>query len=267
MLPWASFPKRFPTDVRLVPRNVALDAPRTGAFTRLRARRGHGRAFRPVVPPSPSRCVGSSVAPRLDDRATLRCDVPMRVASRCAVSRRAEAHPVTETVQQAPSGYLPGADSASGSAFLLDFDHLAKCGRVQSTVPGRRSASGPDILPVREAVGFRDSEGDTAPRIPRPLGQARKAAFNTYGTLPVPLSPPASLPSGSHFSPREHTWIRTGPSGALKSASLEPRSSERDTRLDRRGTFGRRPSGHRRPVHPLPATPKRHGSRVPGLAV
>jgi hypothetical protein len=249
------------------PRNAALDAPRTGAFMRLRTRRGHGRAFCPVVPPSPSRCVGSSVAPLLDDRATLRCDVPLRVASRCAISRRAEAHPVTETVQQAPSGYLPGADSASGSAFLLDFDHLAKCGRVQSTVPGRRSASGPDILLVRDAVGFRDSVGDTAPRIPRPLGQAREAAFNTYGTLLVPLSPPASLPSGfALLSARAHLDSHS-PSGTLESASLEPRSSERDTRLDRRGTFRRRPSGHRRPVHPLLATPKRRGSQVPGLAV
>jgi hypothetical protein len=101
MLPWASFPKRFPTDVRLVPRNVALDAPRTGAFTRLRARRGHGRAFRPVVPrvhrgvlvrQSP---LVSTIVPHCG--ATSRCaslhdvpfpDAPKRIRSRRPFSKR-----------------------------------------------------------------------------------------------------------------------------------------------------------------------------------
>jgi hypothetical protein len=49
--------------------------------------RGAGAVGRvPTVLPSPSRCVGLSLAPHLDDRATLRCDVPRRVASRATIA-------------------------------------------------------------------------------------------------------------------------------------------------------------------------------------
>ena len=237
------------------------------AFRCLRARRGHVSSVPPGGASESIKVCWSFSRPLFDDRATLRCDVPLRVALRCTVSRRAEAHPVTETVQQVPSGRLPGADSATGSAFLLDFDHLAKCGRVQSTVPQRRSALVPDIPLMRDAAGFRDSVGGTAPQIPRPLGQARESAFVTVRNVSG-LTSSTSVPAVGFalLSARAHQDSHS-PSGALKSASLEPRSSEHDTRLDWRGALWRRPSGHCRPVHPVPATPKRRGSRAPRLAV
>jgi hypothetical protein len=211
MLPWASFPKRFPTDIRFAPRNVALDAPRTSCFQVP----AHEARTRSSLPPggasSPSRCVDPSVVPFLDDRATLRCDVPLRVALRCTVSRRAEAHPVTETVQQVPSGRLPG----------------------QIAPPVRLSFWTSTIWP--SAAGFNRqflSAGAlwfrTSPQCEMPLdsaipwatprreshilsGKPARARSSRYGTHPVPLSPPASLPSGSRCSPREHTRIHTVP--------------------------------------------------------
>jgi hypothetical protein len=198
MLPWASIPKRFDRRAfRSEERHTG--APRTGGLRVSAPRRGHVRPFCPEVPPSPSRCVGPSVAPLLDDRAALRCDVPLHVASRCAVSLRAEAHPVAETVQQVPSG-------CPQWGYLLDYDHSAKCGRVQSTVPGRRSASGPDILLVRDAAGFCVAVGETAPQITRPLGQARESAVITVrnasdsaSSTGVPAVGFASLSARAHL--------------------------------------------------------------------
>jgi hypothetical protein len=201
--------------------------------------------------------------PSFDDRAALRCDVPLRVASRCTVSRRAETHPVTETVQQVPSGCLPGADSATGSAFLPDFDHLAKCGGGQSTVPGRRSASGPDIALLREAVGSGDSVCDTAPGITRPLGQSPRERFH-HGTERVK----------SHFLRQRpcrrvraalrasNAWIHAIPREHSKSAPLRKRSSERNTRLDWHGTSG---EGLLATAGPFTRFPRRRGAVVHGF--
>jgi hypothetical protein len=104
MLPWASIPKRFSIDVRIAPRSFALGCSIDGCLCvpvhEARTRSG-GRL---LVLPHLSRCVGPSVAPRLDDRAALRCDIPRRVGA---------------------LWMFPGADSATGSAYLLDFDHLA----------------------------------------------------------------------------------------------------------------------------------------------
>lgn len=98
-------------------------------------------------------------------------------------------------------------------------------------------------------------------------GKPARTRSTRNGTLRVPLSPPASLPSGSRCSPRERTWIHTGPAGTLKEHVFGTALLRARPRIDWRGSFGQRPSGHRPPVHPFPATPRRRGSRIPRLAV
>jgi hypothetical protein len=232
MLPWASFPKRFPTDAlhsrevhaRTRRGQVLSRACAQGAGTVERSARWRFRVYRGVWSfsrPS-SRRLG----------AALRCDVPLRVALRCTGSRCAEAHPSPEFVQHCLPGAFAGAENATGSAFLADINHQARCGRVQSTVPRRRSASGPDIPLVRDAFGFRDSIGGTAPRIERPLGRTRESAFITVRNASGPASS-SSIPAvGSWFSPRDHTWNRAIPRAHSRNVSLGPSSSERRTRLD-----------------------------------
>jgi hypothetical protein len=167
-----------------------------------------------VAPPSPSTCwVFQSPLVRRSC-VTLRCDVPQRVASRTIrfpTHKSVQGHRSRSAM---PSGCLPRTE-APGSAFPPDIDHLAKCGRVRSTDLRRRGVSGADIPRLRNTVGFRDLIDDTAPRIARPLGQARKSAFITVGTLQVPLPPPASLPVGSEvLSARAHPNSHN-PSGTL----------------------------------------------------
>jgi hypothetical protein len=194
MLPWASFPKRFPIDERFAPKNDALGCAEDSCL-RVPAHEARARSSRrPVVLPRPSRCVGPSVAPCLDDRVTLRCDVPRRVASRCADRSRAETRPVSET---APLCLLdaPGAKNASGAAFP-GTTTIRPCGRVPSLDPPRRSATGLGHPPGARSRGSRVAVGDTAPKIRVLASKPAKARSSRCGTLLVPRSPTASLPSG-----------------------------------------------------------------------
>jgi hypothetical protein len=202
MLPWASFPKRIPTDERFAPRSVAHEA-RCGQVPSHASAEARARSsVLPEVPLGLSRHVVLQSPLSRRSCVALRCDVPQRAASRMLRSPTHGVHQVPETDQRALG--QPSRDEATGSAFPPDVDHLAKCGRVQPGLP-RRSASGPEYRPFARCWGFRDLVCDTTPRIARPLGQARESAFISVQDASGPASSSSTLPSGARLSPREHT--------------------------------------------------------------
>jgi hypothetical protein len=164
-----------------------------------------------------------------------------------------------------PSGCLHGADSATDSAFLLDFDHLAKCGRVQSTDRGRRSASGPNIPLARDATGFHDSMGDTAPRIARPLGQARESAFNTVRDASGPASSTSVPAVGFRAALRASTPGITQSLGHTQRMCLWDRAPPSATRA----SIGTMPSGEGllATAGPFTRSPRRRNAVVHGFPV
>jgi hypothetical protein len=212
MLPWASFPKRFSTGTRKAPRNGALGRAWGQVQSRICAQGADAieRSARKCLP-SLSRFLVlqsplvSTIVPQL------RCDVPLRVASRCTVSGALERNQSRRPFSKCPQVAVPGAKKHHRAVFLADYDHLAKCGRVQSTDLGRRSAWDPDIPLVRDAVGCRDSIGDTTPRTRILLDNARENTVITVQNASGPAFS-ASVPAvGSRCSRREHTWIHTAP--------------------------------------------------------
>jgi hypothetical protein len=167
MLPWASFPKRFSTDVRFAPRNGALGCSKDGCL------RGPAREARTRS----GGHLGTSVSIEV-------CWSFGRPSSRrsCHIAVR---HPVARS-------HL----DARGSAFLVDFDHLA------SATGFSRQALRAGALRVRT---FPWGEKPTVSAFPAatPLQESRtlsgkpeRTRSSRGGTLPVPFPPPASLPSG-----------------------------------------------------------------------
>jgi hypothetical protein len=219
----------------------------------------------PWVLPCPSRCVGPSVAPHLDDRATLRCDIPRRVASRCSGRGRAEARPVTETVRLCHLD-ATGGGNAAGAVVPVDFDHLA------SAVGFSRQALGAEALRVR-TFPWCEMLTDSALPWATPLressvlsGKPERARSSRCGPLPVPLRPPASLPSGRGrlraMAPGFTRSLGHTRECDFGTALLRARHAHRFARGPLAKAFRPPPAGP-----PIPATPRRRGARICRLAV
>lgn len=91
------------------------------------------------------------------------------------------------------------------------------------------------------------------------LGKPSRAHSSRFGTLRVPLSPPASLPSVSRFSLREHTWIHTGPSGTLKECVFGTALLRARPHLDRHDASG---EGLLATAGPFTRSPRRRDALV-----
>jgi hypothetical protein len=155
MLPWASFPKRFPIDTRFAPENVALEAMGTGAFAGLHTRCRRGRAGAHGAPESIEVCWSFA---RPSSRRS--CHIAVRrPAARSVTSNHrgcAETHPVTETVPPCLPEAVPGAVTPPVRP-SLDFDLLASAVGVNRWALCAEALRVWDITQVREAEGCRVS--------------------------------------------------------------------------------------------------------------
>jgi hypothetical protein len=195
MLPWASFPKRFPIDVRFAPRNVALGC----AADRCLCAPAHEAPARsggcPLVRPVSIEVCWSFSRPssRRSCRIAVRCPAARSVTVHRSWTRRgASGHGDRSAM---PSGCRAGSRNATGSAFPLDFDHLAIAAGFNRRALCAEAFRVRDIPLVREADGSRDAVGDTAPEIARPL--EREHVHHGAEGFRFRVLPPASLPSGS----------------------------------------------------------------------
>jgi hypothetical protein len=130
---------------------------------------------------------------------------------------------------------------------------------------------------VRDAVGFRDSVGDTAPQIARPVGRARENAFitvqNASGSAfstSIPAVGFALLSARAHqdshrslgHTQRMRLWDRAGPSATAPRLARCPSG---EGLLATAGPFTRSPQRRNAVVHRLAGWQYEPGrSPVPG---
>lgn len=181
-------------------------------------------------------------------------DAPKRIRSRRPFSRCLPAA-------------FPGADSATGSAsFWATTIWPVRQGSIDGPWAPRRLGSGhspgarcrriPRFRRRHRAANRMSCWANQREHVHR---RAERFGFRVLHRRPCRRVRAALRASTPRFTrvPRAHST----------SASLGPRSSERDRASIGTRPLGRRPSGHRRPVRSFAATPKRRGSRVRRMAV